>query len=192
MSKQFSFTSCGCRHVHGFGHFQSFSRSVSAARFNISKKFIKIFISLFCSIFSKKAWFGRLFWSLFCVYFNSQNVLGVPILASFLEIVELRSRCVISLKLRLTATVEILVQNEESDPGTRFVPRLSRVFLFWVRYFYDDIEPGLNMNLEISDDNFKSSKAPLILVWREDFIKIHLENTVFYDTLQAFLSSHFS
>ena len=118
-------------------------------------------------------------------------MLGVPILASFLEIVELRSRCVISLKLRLTATVEILVQNEESDPGTRFVPRLSRVFLFWVRYFYDDIEPGLNMNLEISDDNFKSSKAPLILVWREDFIKIHLENTVFYDTLQAFLSFSF-
>ena len=139
MSKQFSFTSCGCRHVHGFGHFQSFSRSVSAstARFNISKKFIKFFISLFCSIFSKKAWFGRLFWSLFCVYFNSQNVLGVPILASFLEIVELRSRCVISLKLRLTATVEILVQNEESDPGTRFVPRLSslpllsEIFLWW-------------------------------------------------------------
>ena len=61
----------------------------------------------------------------------------------------------------------------------------SRVFLFWVRYFYDDIEPGLNMNLEISDDNFKSSKAPLIFAWREDFIKIHLENTVFYDTLQA-------
>ena len=63
----------------------------------------------------------------------------------------------------------ILVQNEESDPGTRYVCLyLVFFFLFWVRYFYDDIEPGYELEASIGVDNFKSSKAPLICIKSEE------------------------